>query len=196
MAFSVDNWNIAENQEWYVRLEDAGSNMSVKVYASQSDAVAGNSNYAGSATADFGTQEEVTLTIVGTLISLFQEDSTWHLKVSGINGDTAKVFKIAKFTDLPEIRDPIYTNDTLVSSRATAAINQHTHVVMRRQLQLESHYPALEAGDLVRLNSTRRNKTESSQVLEIVTEFRQDTSGEASLTDSLVVHKFIAMKRG
>ena len=54
MAFSVVAWNVLENEIWYVRLADNGSNISVKLFSSLADAEADQNPVAAGTTTGFG----------------------------------------------------------------------------------------------------------------------------------------------
>ena len=38
MAFSITDWNVNENREWFIRLYDNGSNIGIRLFHTQSDA--------------------------------------------------------------------------------------------------------------------------------------------------------------
>jgi len=197
MPFEIINWNIAENRNWWVRTEVASGQILVRVYPTLGGATGADGTFVGSKLVAVGSNREVILDVVASALSLFQESLPWHLCVSGLLTDPARVVKIGKFTDLPEIRDAIYTSAPLVASRATAEINQHTHVVLSRRIDVGVHYPSLNAGDRIKLSSTRRNKTETGQLVESVIEYRMSSSedGEVSLTESMIVERYLAMRR-
>lgn len=196
MPFSIDNWNINENVIWYVRMADTGADISVKLFRTQAGAEANDSSYDSYATVAYGSDVEVALepnTDVSD-VELFQTDLDWHLRVSGQNGDSIVVYKVGVFTDLPEIRDPIYANEDLILSRATAEINEHTHMKFPRTLGIPDHLESVSVGDVIQLTSTRRNKTEKSQVMSKEIGYSV-TSNEVSLRTTLVTASYLAMRR-
>lgn len=123
-------------------------------------------------------------------VSLFQESYSWHIRVAGQDGNATKIFKLKEFVDLDEISAPIYRNEALIPLRAAAAINAHTHARIPREIELASHLPTLEAGDIVRVNSDRLDVDLFGQV----TEHR--IAGEPNkLTSTIEVSSYLALKR-
>ena len=192
MAFSITNLNYNPNRVWFVRLADAGSNISIELYTTLTDAQA-QTNKQAYGTAAFGADQAVTLTNVPAAtypVSLFQDSYTWHLRVTGQDGNTTKIFKLKEFVDLDDISAPIYRNEELIPLRAAAEINAHTHARIPREIELASHLPTLEAGDIVRVNSVRLDVDLYGQV----TEHR--TAGEPNkLTSTIEVTSYLALKR-
>jgi hypothetical protein len=167
VAFSITNWNINPNRVWYVRISDAGTTILVGLYLTEADADAATNRQAYGSTTAFGTGLEVTLTNeTGATepVSLFTADLTWHIKVTGIDGDATKVFKVNMFVDLPEINDAIYRNTSLIPIKAAAEINAHTHVHVRRSIALARHDPTYDIGDIVQVDSTRRDATALAEI--------------------------------
>lgn len=198
MALAIESWNIKTNREWFVRLSDAGSNISVELYLTQTDAEAQTNRQAHGNTSGFGSGLELTLALdagAAVTLSLFQETYAWHLVVSGSDGDTAKIFRIKAFVDLDEIDHPLFRNDALIATRAAAEINAHTHAVIRKEITLGSHIPELEPGDIVRINSARRGKDELLQITEHRMAFDLSDNGETKLTSTLSVAGFLALRR-
>jgi hypothetical protein len=161
MAFDVTDWNINPNQKWFVKLSDAGSTALVELFNTLADAIAGANRVAVGANVAFGVDVKVVLTPEATLptfgvLSKFNSQLDYHLKVSGVDGDVAKRFAIGPFTDLPPVEDPLMLTEEIVLARATLEINRGTHSILRSSLTLDSHYPALELGDIVTVSSTKR----------------------------------------
>lgn len=195
MSFSITNWNVAENIKWYVRMVDAGTTMSVYLYDTEEGANAGDATYKGYATGvAFGSAKQITLTIVADAISKFQEDLDWHLIVSGTDGSSPAVLVVGKFTDLPEIKDPLYVNPNLVVSRATAEVNLHTHSTYELTIELGAHFPTLNVGDVVRFDSTRLGRSVLGQVGTLRTVYAL-SDNEAKLVDGLVILSYGALRR-
>jgi hypothetical protein len=195
MAFSIAAWNINPNRVWFVRLADAGSVISAELFLTQADAEAQTNRQASGATTGFGSALPVTLEydLGATVPVTFFQDETWHLKVSGADADPVKIYKIKEFVDLDEISHPIYRNTNLITTRATAEIDAHTHAVIRKEVGLGSHLPDLEPGDIVQINSTRRGKNELLQVTEH--RISAEISDETTLTSTLSVSGYLALKR-
>lgn len=198
MAFSLDAWNVDVNRTWYVRLSDAGSTILVGLYLTQANAEAQTSRQAYGSTTGFGSSLPVTLTNENGAtvpVALYQDTYTWHLQVSGQDGDATKVYRLKEFIELDEISHPIYRNADLINTRATAEIDAHTHAVTRKELDLGSHIPTLEPGQVVRLNSTRRGKDEKMQVLEHRVSGEVSDGGEMKLTNTITVASYLELKR-
>ena len=167
MTFDVTNWNIEENRDWYVRLEDAGSDMTVGLYYTQSDAQHDNNRIAQATGVSFGTDVEVTVTAeTGYTIEYFQTEYDWHLKVTGENGDSGKVYKISQFTDIDGISHSIFRNTNLIAIKAQDEVDKHTHARIVRDLPLGTHIPDVKMGDVITVNSSRRNVNELNQIIE------------------------------
>ena len=193
MSLNITAWNIDPNRTWFVRLADAGSSISVALYTSEADAQAQTNPQASGSTSGFGSALPVTLTVAtGAIypVSLFQSAYSWHLAVSGSDGDTTKIFRIKEFVELDEIDHPVYRNAELIPLRAAAEINAHTNVKYTRSLQLGTVFPSITEGSIGILTSARHGISERGQV---VTHTISGT--HASLTSSieLVTHK--ALKR-
>lgn len=169
MAVSITNWNLEPNRAWYVRLSDAGSNILVQLYSTQADAQGQTNLQASGNTSGYGSDLTVILTNDSGAtypVSIFQSTYTWHLRVSGQNADATKIFKVKEFVDLPEIGHSIYRNSSLISLRAQVEIDEHTHSIIRRLIALGTHLPEMNVGDIVKLNSTRREVSASGQIVE------------------------------
>ncbi len=166
MSLSIVNWNIDENHVWFVRLSDTGSKISVELYLTADDAQARTNRQASGESDGYGVGLEVTLVNDQGTVSFFQEGCEWHVTVSGQNGDETKIFKVKEFVELDEIAHPIYRTGELITARALSEINAHTHAKIIRSLGLGIHVPDLEAGQILRLQSTRRDLDETGQVFE------------------------------
>lgn len=192
MALSIVNWNIAENRLWFVRLSDTGTNISVGLYLTAEDAQGQTNLQASGVSSGYGGALEVTLTAEpwAALVSCFQEGYAWHVMVSGANGDGTKIFKVKEFVELDEIAHPIYRDSELIGARALAEINAHTHARIIKTLALGIHLPALEPGDIVRIQSARRSIDAYGQVFE-----HRITGTKDSLTSEIEAISFLELKR-
>jgi hypothetical protein len=155
MSFSITDWNISPNQDWYVKLSDAGDDIFVELYTTQADAEAGTSLTAYGST-DFGTDSDVVLVMddVGSPeISLFDAGSTYHLKVSGQDADETKIYHVSPFVDLPGITHGIYQSEGMIAPRASYEINAHTHTSKIKSIGIANHIPGLKTGDVLRIQS-------------------------------------------
>lgn len=193
MAFAISAWNIDPNRIWFVRLADAGSNISVELYATQADAEAQTNLQASGATTGFGSSLSVTLTnATGAAypVSLYQATYTWHLLVSGADGGTAAIFRIKEFVDLDEIDHAVYRNADLIPIRAAAEIDAHTHVKYSRSIQCGR--PILDAneGVIAQITSSRRSLSELGQLATHII-----SGSPSSLISELELMTYKALKR-
>ena len=86
MAFDIAAWNLADNRQWWVRLEDAGSGILVGLYLSETDALAGTARQAYGTSAAYGSGVEIILILDGGAadsIAMLQAEYSWHVKASG-----------------------------------------------------------------------------------------------------------------
>lgn len=190
---SVINWNINENRVWFARLSDTGSAILVELYLTQADAQAGTNLQASGVSDGYGPALEVELVNeVGATVpvTFFQEEYDWHVVVSGLNGDTTKIFKVKEFIEMEEISHAIYRNSSLIAARAAAEINAHTHAAIVRSISLGTHLPEIEPGQILGVNSARRGVNDLSQIMEHVI-----TGTPDSLVSAVEIKKYIALKR-
>jgi len=190
---SVENWNIDENIVWYVRLADSGSAVSVEMYLTQADAETQTNLQASGESSGYGSSMEVTLTNeeeAETPVTFFRDEYSWHLIVSGQNGDGTKIFKVKEFVDMDEISHSIYRSSGLITARATAEINAHTHAAIVRNVSLGTHLPEIEVGDIAGLDSARRGVDDLSQVHE-----HQIVGTADSLGSDIETRKYLELKR-
>jgi len=165
MTISIVNWNVAENVPWYVRIADNGTGLDVELYAAQADAAAQTNLQAGGATAGYGSELDVTLTAAeGASVTLWQDVYAWHLQVAGQAGDATRILRVGSFVDLEEIVHPIYRDEALITRRAAAEIDAHTHARLAKMLTLGTHLPELEVGDILQVDSARRGMSIMAQV--------------------------------
>jgi len=190
---SIENWNIDENIVWYVCLADSGSAVSVEMYLSQADAEAQTNMQASGESSGYGSGLEVTLTNeegAETPVTVFRDEYSWHLTVAGQNGDDTKIFKVKEFVEMDEISHSIYRSSALVTARATAEINAHTHAAIIRQISLGIHLPEIEVGDIAGLDSARRGIDDLGQIHE-----HQIIGTPDSLVSDIEVRKYLELKR-
>lgn len=195
---AITSWNIDPNRVWWVRLSDAGAGIRAELYLTQAEAEVQTGLQASGTSAAFGTNQAITLTnddMASYPVSLFQDVYSWHLLVSGADGDPVQIYRIKEFVDLGEINDPIFRNELLITTRGKAEIDAHTHATITKDIALGSHIPTLEPGDIVELASARRGKTELLQVMEHRIAGEVSDSGEMKLMSSLVAAGYLALKR-
>lgn len=190
MTMNITNWNVDENRDWYVRLSDSGTDITVELYITQSDAQAQNDRRSYGSAA-YGTDVVCTLTAdTDYVVNYFQEDYSWHLRVSGQNGDDTKIYKINAFTDLPSIVHSIFRNTDLVSLKSTYEINLHTKYKTARRVPLGIHISDFAVGKTVTFNSTRRGVSEDNQIASLTIRGSVEASGSAVLVNSCDLVKF------
>lgn len=190
--FDIVSWNINPNQDWYVRLSDGGIGITVALYDTLADAQAQANIVAAGISIGYGSDVEVTL---GIGVSFFQDSYSWHLRVSGTAGGTVQTYLVKQFVDLDEIDNPLFRNSALVTIRATAEIDEHTHGVISYNVDVGTHYTDLEPGDVITLSSSRRNLSKALQIFEHSISYSIDDTGQASLQSNLTVNEYIALKR-
>jgi hypothetical protein len=193
MALSVVNWNIDENRVWFVRLSDTGSAVLVELYLTQASAQARTNMQASGESTGYGTALEVILTNeVGATVpvTLFRDEYAWHLMVAGLHSDTTKIFKKKEDIEMDEISHAIYRNSSLITARATAEINAHTHAAIVRDISLGTHLPEIEPGQIIGVDSDRRGIDDLSQITEITI-----TGTQNSLVNTIETRKYIGLKR-
>ena len=193
MSFEIADWNINPNRNWYLKLADTGSEISVKLYPTQADAAAAT-NLVAEGTSSYGTGSESVLAMddAGSPeISLFNTAIAYHLKVSGQNGDAAKTFHVAPFIDLPDINNNIYRSEALIRKKATSEINKHTHTAKIRSIGVGNHNPSLSTNDVLSIQSTMRSLDVLTTVSELIIIATPD-----SLTDQVETIEYTDVKYG
>lgn len=193
MPFAITEWNLNPSRNWYVKLADAGTEISVKLYPTQADAAA-DTNLVAEGTAAFGTGSESILLPSATsslLISLFNDALLYHLKVSGADGDTAKTFHIAPFVDLPDINHNVYRSESLIQKKALAEINTHTHTSKIRSIGIANHNPNLSTDAVLNIQSAMRSLNVLATVSEILI-----TGTPDALIDQVETIEYIDLTHG
>jgi len=166
MGFSITDFNINPNQDWYVKISQDGSDILVELYLSEADATGGVDMVASGST-NFGTDSEVTLVMEegsSVQISFFNSDLEYHMKVAGSDSDTTKTFHISPFVDLEEISHNLYQSQDLLTRRAVKEINEHTHTSLFKDLTLATLVDGLEINDILEIDSDFRGKTTNNIV--------------------------------
>jgi len=193
MTLSIDNWNVAQNAVWFVRLSDTGGAVQAGLYLSAAAAEAQTGLQASGESSGYGSNLEITLTNeeeASTPVSRYQAEYAWHLKAGGQNGDSARIFKVNTFVELDEIAHPVYRNPSLISRRAAAEIDAHTHAAIVREMLLGVHLPTADVADIVRVNSARRGVNVLGQVDRHVIDGQVDR-----LTSTLTVSTYLELTR-
>jgi hypothetical protein len=191
--FDIDSWNLEPNQEWFVRLFSNVTGIGVELYETQADADAQTNLIDSYTTAGFGSDKEVIFD--STALSLFQTTYQWHMLVSGAVTDTAHTYRIKQFVDLDAVEHPIFRNEALITIRAGAEIDTHTHAIIRYSVETGVHYPNLDTGDIIALVSTRRGLSKIVQVLDHEVSYSSEDGGKESLVSNLTVAEYLALNR-
>lgn len=208
MPFAVVAWNVDPNIDWFAKFTDEGAPVSgeclVGLYLTSGEASAGINRMA-SGRFGYGASQGVSLS--GENITThnsgeyantwgkYYSDLDYHLLADGYDGDSQKVFKIKQFTDLDEIRDPIYSNANLITSRGTAELEHHTNAIINIRLPLGDHKTSLEIGSVVRFNSTRRGQIKTAQVMSHTIAGEVDENGTAKLNSEIVAAEYLELTR-
>jgi hypothetical protein len=193
---TLQNWNVSPNQTWYVKVTgDSGSGMIVALYETLADMIAETNLYA-SGIVDSDTFEVILSNESFVELAYYYEDYPAHLTVSKLLTGTAyRTFKLRPLTDISEIDHAVYNNSNITISRGQAELDLHTYGILGRSIDLATHLPELECGDVVELNSTRRNKLENSQVLSMTISGSQSDGGTSELTTSIEVANYLELTR-
>ena len=168
--FNITSWNINPNQDWYVKLQDTGSNISIGLYNSLSDAQ-GSSNIVASASVAYGDSVGVLMEMDASgspIISFFNSAVPYHLNVTGAFGDVEKIYHLYPFVDLPEINNSVYRSEDLIIRRVTNEINTHTHVAKSKTVSLSTLIDGLGINDIMEIDSDFRGES-SSNVVDSIT---------------------------
>jgi len=191
------DWNVNPNQIWYIALigEDEYEDMQVFLYETLVDMYAGT-NAVASGTVNSETFQVVLTDSLDVEMDYYYDDYSVHLTVTGIlYGPVVRYFKIKPLTDISEINHSIYNNSLITLSRGEAELDLHTYAILGRELVLGIHVPELECGNIVELDSTRRNKIENSQVLSQTIVGTQSDDGESSLITTINVVNYVELLR-
>ena len=193
MAYSIVGWNINPNIVWYVKLYDAGSGIEVQLYLSASDASSGSNRQAAGSSSGYGTAKAVTLTNepgATKPVEYFQDTIEYHLLVSGNSGEATTVVQVKEFVDLPDIDDPMYTNEELIPIRAGYEIDLHTHSTATLEFTLAVHDTSLEPGQIASFSDSRRETSFSGQI-----ESHSITGDVNSLVSTVEAVQYFGVKR-
>lgn len=160
MAFDIERWNVADNINWFVRLLDSGSGIKAELYDTLTDAQNQTNLQAQGTSAGFS-DAYIQLTAEPTAdydVDRYQTMYNWHLKASGSSGDATIIKKVAKFSQLEDITDPIYKNEELILARGSEEINSHVHVQYQHSINLGTMTVIsgeVELGEIIKIDSTR-----------------------------------------
>lgn len=167
--FSIKDWNINPNQDWYVKIYDSGAKFTVDLYSTEADALSGT-NLIATGTEEFGSCKEVTLTQEEdplVVISYFNLALTYHLKVTGFDSDPMKIYHLFPFVDIQEVNDSIYKSSDLIQRRVTHEINKHTHVSVMKVVSIATLIDGVEINDVLKISSVFRGSNTYNLVEEV-----------------------------
>ena len=186
----LSDWNVHPNKTWYVLV----NGLDVTLFDTEADMLA-VVNPVATGIAD-STTLEVVLSYIDEYddLEFYYQDYSYHLVLSA-NVTSDRKFCIKPFTDLGEIRHPIYNNSNIVLSRGEAELNMHTFTVLDRELVLGTHIPEMEIGEVVDFTSVRRNITEKSQILSQTIAGQVSDNGDASLINTIRVANYMELYR-
>ena len=185
----ITDWNVSPNKKWFLFV----NGLSVTLYNTQVDMLT-EINPIATGNADPDTLEVVLTYESSGIMPFYYQDVSIHLVLSAeIAVD--HLFCIKPFTDLTEIRHPIYNNSNIVLSRGESELNVHTHTVMGRELVLGVHVPEMEVGEIVDFTSVRRQVIEKSQILSQTIGGEMSDDGIASLINTIKVANYVELFR-
>ena len=194
----IDNWNISPNRDWFVRLFDDGAGFTAELYLSAIAASAQTNLQASGSTGAYGQQLSVVLdNDAGATysVSAFQAEYDWHLQVSGTAGDVTKIYKVREFVELQEISAAIYRSQDLITRKAAAEINAHTHASIIRSAELGVHLPEADIGQIAQITSASRGIDVLGQIDHMTIEGHMSEDGEASLTNTVEAIEYRELTR-
>lgn len=191
---TIEMVNIYPNKKWFLETIDVLGTITCNLYATQAD-MESQINVVATGVADADgyvilDQDEYDADVEE--IRTFYDGIDYHFQISG-NGSTN--LQISPFSDLDEIRHPIYYNPLLPRYRGEAELNIHTYSIIRRSLTLATHIPTLDVGDIAQIVSVRRGETSTHQVLEVNIQATVDDGGGRSLISSVAVANYTEITR-
>lgn len=196
MSFDVTDINWSPEQRFFVKLNDIGTQMRIRLHNTLADAQA-DANIVGTADVDFGTDVPVALTAGAATpssddpLAKFNPALDYYLKVTGADGDATVIQAIGPFTDLPPIEDPLMLTEQVIQDRAQVEMNRGTHLSVIRKLQLKDHKPTLDEAQIISFSSTRRSIVSAKmRVTEVVTECSVQQTKEVIFFDSITTLRY------
>jgi len=191
----IFDWNVYPNQTWYIEVVHE----QLFLYGTEEDLT-----YLTNLVAT-GIVDPVTLSgvlykadaekrMTDVPMDFYYKDWKFHFTLSTILPDV-RFFRLKPFSDIEEIQHPVYNNSNISLSRGQAEVNLHTYTVLPRDLELAIHVPEMDIGDVVDFTSTRRNKSQKSQILTQTISGAINDNGEASLTNKITVANYMELFR-
>lgn len=98
------------------------------------------------------------------VISLFNDQETWHCIVTLLEEDPQAVFAIGPFTDKQEVIDPLLVSAQARLDRALREIDEGTHIKINRDLTPGVHFQGLEVGNTRKLQDNMRGLNQSVRI--------------------------------
>ena len=196
----IYNWNVTPNRDWFVRMLNSADDTGfiVELYLTAADAQAQTNRQASGKSDHYGDARPVILANdegASYPVSTFQTEYTWHLQVSGLAGDSIKIFKVREFVELPEISAAIYRSQDLITRRAAAEINAHTHASIIYTAALGVHIPDADIGQIAQITSDNRGIDAMAQIDHMTIEGYVTEAGEAALTNTIEAIEYMELTR-
>ena len=201
MAFDILDSNLEPNQPWWTKISDIVSQMRIELFNSQSDRDAGINRVAFADVA-FGSSVNVSLTADSTApaygepLAKLNAILSYHLIATGADGDLEKKLVFGPYTYIKAIEDPLMLTENMIRDRATVEINKGTHATLVRSFGLDSHYPALNEGEILTLSSSKRGLLAIRNRIDRLTiEATIDDKKEMRLIDTIECVEFKDVRR-
>jgi hypothetical protein len=191
----IFDWNVYPNQTWFIEVVQE----QLFLYGTEEDLI-NLSNLVATGVVDPDTLSGVLYKTdeygepSDVPMDFYYKDWKFHFTLSAILPDV-RHFRLKPFSDIEEIQHPVYNNSNISLSRGQAEVNLHTYTVLPRDLELAIHVPEMDIGDVVDFTSTRRNKSQKSQILTQTISGAINDNGEASLTNKITVANYMELFR-
>jgi hypothetical protein len=191
MTAAINSLNLNPNIQWWIKIGPSGGQGLVEFFTTKADRDAGTNRVAYGIFA-FGAAVEVVLTqdAETPVISLFNDQNTWHCICTFLEEDPQAIFAIGPFTDKQEVIDPLLVDSQPILDRATREIDEGTHIKINRDLTLGVHIQGLEGGNTRKLQDNMRGLDQSTRVESIGIHGDKDT-----LVDTVRTGEFKDVKR-
>jgi len=204
VALDITDWNLNPNQVWFVKITDAGGGLTdVEVFNTKADMDASTNRVAfalGQTLMDMlnlDLTQDSTPPLLAATISKFNPSLDFHFIITEFAGPSPdKKFKVGPFTDLKPVEDAMLLTEQMIDDRATLEINRGTHSALMRRINLKSHFPALEEGDIISLSSTKRGLVSVKNRIDSVSiDASIDNTGRIRFLDAIEVVEFVDFVR-
>lgn len=119
-ASMISGWNITPNADYILSLTPGPASCAV-LLLHKGAVVASGAGLVGA-------EQPVILSPHGVEIGMLDEELGWHLKISTTGTEAPINIPLGPMVDLPDELQPMYADTALALARATAAIDQGTHI--------------------------------------------------------------------